>query len=105
MRLPGSIEGTANVYSATWASFIAIFRAAQIGVSQGGRVDSSPADIKTVVFPAMGCGYGRVRYSESARQMAAAYVHFLEPPLRLDRDHAARIERDVTYRDDKIVVR
>ena len=63
MRVPGSIEGSDKVYVATWASLIAVYRHKVENENQ----------INSVVFPAMGAGFGGVPYTEVARQMAAAY--------------------------------
>jgi O-acetyl-ADP-ribose deacetylase (regulator of RNase III) len=62
MRVPGSIEGTANVYSAAWAALVAIH--------EHNRGHEEP--ITTVAFPAFGTGFGGVSFDEAARQMAAA---------------------------------
>jgi hypothetical protein len=70
MRVPGSIEGTDKVYAATWAALLAI------------EAHNRAADLEigVVGFPAMGTGFGGVSFDEAARQMAAAYRHYLEPP-------------------------
>jgi O-acetyl-ADP-ribose deacetylase (regulator of RNase III) len=73
MRIPGSIAGTDAVYRATWAAFLA--------VHQWNARAERP--IETVCLPAMGCGFGAVRFDESARQMAAAYRHALHAPTTL----------------------
>lgn len=87
MRVPGSIEGTDKVYCATWASLIAIYR----------YKSQNKAPIESVAFPAMGAGFGSVPYREVARQMAAAYRHYLYPPHRMDWDMVARRQRTVHY--------
>ena len=69
MRVPGSIEGTDKVYSATWAALLAIHA----------HNRASEHKIEVAVFPAMGTGFGGVPYGEAARQMAVAYRHYLEP--------------------------
>jgi len=61
MRVPGSIDGTANVYFATFAALVAIGRHNGNGASP----------IRTVGFPAFGTGFGSVSFDEAARQMAA----------------------------------
>jgi len=73
MRVPGSIEGTDKVYAATWASLVAVYRHKAANESQ----------IETIVFPAMGAGFGGVPFTEVARQMAVAYKHYLDPPHRM----------------------
>jgi len=60
MRVPGSIEGTDKVYSATWAALLAIHA----------HNRASEHKIEVAVFPAMGTGFGGVPYGEAARQMA-----------------------------------
>ncbi len=87
MRAPGSIDGTDKVYAATRASLIAVYRHNVL------REDS----IDTVVFPAMGAGFGGVSSSEVARQMAAAYRHYLNPPHRMDWDMVALRQRAIHY--------
>lgn len=94
-RVPGSIEGTDKVYAATWASLIAVYRhKAQKG-----------DPIESVVFPAMGAGFGGVPYTEVARQMAAAYRHYLNPPHRMDWDMVANRQRTIHYDGNRQVSR
>lgn len=95
MRVPGSIDGTDKVYSATWAALLAIQAHNQSGASP----------IRTAAFPAFGTGFGGVPYREAARQMAVAYRHFLEPPHRLDWDHVIERQRAICYDDGRQVVR
>ncbi|HVK15980.1 MAG TPA: macro domain-containing protein [Fimbriiglobus sp.] len=95
MRVPGSIEGTDRVYAATWAALLAIEahnRAAEL-------------EIGVVGFPAMGTGFGGVPFDEAARQMAAAYRHYLEPPHRLDWDFVVERHKAICYDAGKQVVR
>ena len=87
MRVPGSIEGTDKVYTATWASLIAVYR----------HKAKNEAPIDSVVFPAMGAGFGGVPFTEVARQMAAAYRHYLNPPHRMDWDMVARRQKTIHY--------
>lgn len=87
MRVPGSIQGTDKVYVATWASLIAVYR--------HNLKNENP--IKSLVFPAMGAGFGGVPYLEVARQMAAAYRHYLNPPPRMDWDMVANRQRSIHY--------
>lgn len=95
MRVPGSIEGTDKVYAATWAALLAI----------QGYNRSAERRIEIVAMPAMGTGFGGVPFAEAARQMAAAYRHFLEPPHRLDWDFVAERQRAICYDGGKQVVR
>lgn len=91
MRVPGSIQGSDKVYVATWASLIAVY---QFKVA-------SPETIQTVVFPAMGAGFGGVPYSEVARQMATAYRHYLNPPPRMNWDMVAKRQKAIHYDGEK----
>lgn len=87
MRVPGNIEGTDKVYTATWAALLAIQAHNQ----------ADPHKVEVAAFPAMGTGFGGVPFDEAARQMAAAYRHFLEPPHRLDWDHVIERQRAICY--------
>ncbi|WP_231962554.1 macro domain-containing protein [Symmachiella dynata] len=95
MRVPGSIQNTDKVYAATWASLLTVYR----------HNASSDEKINTVVFPAMGAGFGGVPYLEVARQMAVAYQHYLEPPHRMDWEMVADRNKAITYDGSKQVVR
>jgi O-acetyl-ADP-ribose deacetylase (regulator of RNase III) len=94
MRVPGNIDGTDKVYSSTWAALLAI------------RTHNQQSEVKIakVAFPAMGTGFGGVPFGECARQMAAAYRHFLEPPLRFDWDFVAKRQLAICYDSGKQVV-
>lgn len=85
MRVPMAIDRTDYVYNAMWASLIEIHR--------HNRYSQTP--IALVACPGLGTGYGRVPAMESARQMALAYRHFLNPPDRLDWSVAALRQRDI----------
>jgi O-acetyl-ADP-ribose deacetylase (regulator of RNase III) len=87
MRVPGNIEGTDKVYAATWAALLAIHA----------HNLASDDTIETVAFPAMGTGFGGVPFDEAARQMAAAYRHYLDPPHRLDWDFVVDRHRAICY--------
>ncbi len=95
MRVPGSIEGTDKVYAATWAALLAV------------HAHNVAADrkIEVVAFPAMGTGFGGVPFDEAARQMAAAYRHYREPPHRLDWDFVVERHKAVCYDGDRQVAR
>jgi O-acetyl-ADP-ribose deacetylase (regulator of RNase III) len=95
MRVPGSIEGTDKVYSATWAALLAV---------QAHNV-SSDQKIEVVAMPAMGTGFGGVPFDEAARQMAVAYRHFLEPPHRLDWDWVVARQLAICYDNGRQVIR
>jgi len=87
MRVPGSIEGTDKVYVASWAAFVAAHL----------HNISTEKKIETIAFPAMGTGFGGVSFDEAARQMAAAYRHYLNPPIRLDWDHVVERHKNIAY--------
>jgi O-acetyl-ADP-ribose deacetylase (regulator of RNase III) len=95
MRVPGSIEQTDKVYSATWGALLAI-HAHNLHADQ---------KIETVAFPSFGTGFGGVSYRESARQMAAAYRHYLNPPHRLDWDWVIQRQLAICYDGREKVVR
>lgn len=95
MRVPGSIEGTDKVYTATWSALLA---AHAHNVTSERKID-------IVAFPAMGTGFGGVPFDEAARQMAAAYRHYREPPHRLDWDFVVERHKAVCYDGDRQVAR
>jgi O-acetyl-ADP-ribose deacetylase (regulator of RNase III) len=95
MRVPGSIAGTDKVYTATWAALLA--------VQAHNQTDQPP--IRTVALPAMGTGFGGVPFTEAARQMAAAYRHYLEPPHRLNWDTVIDRHKSIAYDGDRQVAR
>ncbi|MBN1911913.1 MAG: macro domain-containing protein [Pirellulales bacterium] len=95
MRVPGSIVQTDKVYSASWAAFVAVHR----------HNLQASRKIETVVFPAMGCGFGGMTFNESARQMAVAYRHYLHPPHRIDWDFVAKRNKAISYDGKRQVVR
>lgn len=101
MRMPGPIDGSDAVYRAAWAALLAIYRhnaAIRLG-------DSDEAEIATVAMPALGAGFGNVDYSEAARQMAAAYRFYLDPPHRLDWDAAIDRHRAIGFDGTQRVAR
>lgn len=87
MRVPGTIEGTDRVYTATWAALLAVMA----------HNRTAPTPINIVAMPAMGTGFGRVPYHEAARQMATAYRHLLELPHRLNWEFVAQRHRAICY--------
>lgn len=95
MRVPGGIDGTDKVYNATWAALLAIHA----------HNRASGPSIEVAAFPAMGTGFGAVPFGEAARQMAAAYRHFLEPPHRLDWDFVVERQKAIHYDGGTQVVR
>lgn len=86
MRVPSPIGGTDKVYLATWGALLAVYRH---------NVSKPERRIETVAFPAMGTGFGGVSFPEAARQMAAAYKHYLSPPHRFDWDMVIARERSI----------
>ena len=97
MRVPGSIAGTDKVYVATWAALLAVYR--------HNVAADEESEIRTVAFPAMGAGFGGVPYSEVARQMAAAWRHYLSPPHSFDWDLVIRRQKAIMYDGEKQVAR
>jgi O-acetyl-ADP-ribose deacetylase (regulator of RNase III) len=95
MRVPGNIEGTDKIYSATWAALLAIHAHNVV----------SDAKIEVAALPAMGTGFGGVAYDEAARQMAVAFRHYLDPPHRLDWDFVAQRQKAIHYDGDRQVTR
>jgi O-acetyl-ADP-ribose deacetylase (regulator of RNase III) len=94
MRVPGSIDGTDRVYSATWAALLAVYS----------HNVAAERKIETLAFPAMGTGFGGVPFDEAARQMAAAYAHYLSPPHRLDWDLVVARHKAIAYDGTRQVV-
>ena len=90
MRMPGPIAKTSNVYAATFAALTAAHR---YNVEHDG-------ELKTLVFPAMGTGFGQMEFDESARQMAVAYAHYLRPPAHPTWDGLIARERRICYDGD-----
>lgn len=95
MRVPGGIEGTDKVYNATWAALLAIHAHNRV----------SDQSIEVTAFPAMGTRFGGMPYGEAARQMAAAYRHFREPPHRLDWDFVVARQKAIHYDSGNQVIR
>ncbi len=95
MRVPACIDGTDKVYNATWAALLAIHSHNRV----------SQQKIEIAAFPAMGTGFGGTPFSEAARQMAAAYRHYLEPPHRLDWDFVIERQKAIHYDSGKQVIR
>lgn len=107
MRVPGSIAGTDKVYAATWAALLAVYRhnvSARRHSGSGGD-GGGVRPIRTVGLPAMGTGFGGVSFDEAARQMAAAYDHYLHPPHRLDWDAVVARQKAICYDGGRQVVK
>ena len=95
MRVPGNVDGTDKVYSATWAALLAVHAHNQ----------THDRKIEVVALPAMGTGFGGMSFTEAARQMAVAYRHYLEPPCGLDWDFVAHRQKAICYEGDRQVAR
>ncbi|MGU6722787.1 macro domain-containing protein [Salmonella enterica subsp. enterica serovar Pomona] len=81
MRVPLIIDGTDAVYNATRAALLAIF--------QHNKSAGEDRKIESVVFPAMGAGYGRVPPDSVARQMKLAWESFSNPPKAINWQYAS----------------
>ncbi|MEM6782526.1 MAG: macro domain-containing protein [Bacteroidota bacterium] len=101
MRMPGDITGTDAVYRATWAALLTVYH--HNSAHRRGIHNLGP--IETVVFPAMGCGFGGMDFEEAARQMAAAYRFYFDPPHRLDWDAAIARHKAVAFDGNERMVR
>lgn len=95
MRVPSGIDGTDKVYSATWAALLVVHA----------HNLAEDRKIETLAFPAMGTGFGGVPFDEAARQMAAAYRHYLSPPHRLDWDFVIERQKAILYDGSSKVVK
>ncbi len=94
MRTPTSIDGTDKIYAATWAALLAVHA----------HNSAAAEKIQTVAFPAFGTGFGQTPYGEAARQMAAAYTHYLDPPTHLDWDTVIARQKAICYDQGKRMV-
>lgn len=101
MRMPGPIDGSDAVYRAAWAALLAVYH--HNAAARRGR--SEAPEIATVAMPALGTGFGGMDFSEAARQMAAAYRFYLDPPHRLDWDAALRRHRAIGFDGPQRVAR
>ncbi|EOM8192703.1 macro domain-containing protein [Salmonella enterica] len=81
MRVPLIIDGTDAVYNATRAALLAIF--------QHNKSAGEDRKIESVVFPAMGAGYGQVPPDSVARQMKLAWESFSNPPKAINWQYAS----------------
>ena len=91
MRIPMPIARTDYVYSAMWATLVAVYRHNQ----------NSPAmPIYSLACPGLGTGTGYVPYHEAARQMALAYQFYLNPPSYLDWHVADQRQGCIRYGGD-----
>lgn len=73
MRVPMPITATDDVYKATWAMLLAVWR--------HNRDTEDP--ISTVACPGLGTATGGVSPRSAARQMSRAYHHFISPPSQI----------------------
>jgi O-acetyl-ADP-ribose deacetylase (regulator of RNase III) len=90
MRAPLPITRTDNVYQAMWAMLLAVHR--------HNRTDETP--IEVIACPGLGTATGRVPPEEAARQMAAAYQHYLSPPTRMSWAYAKMRQMAVGFGGD-----
>ncbi|ECK2348639.1 phage tail protein [Salmonella enterica] len=81
MRVPLIIDGTDAVYNATRAALLAIF--------QHNKSAAEYKKIKSVVFPAMGAGYGQVPPDSVARQMRLAWDGFINCATEINWQYAS----------------
>ena len=95
MRVPSGIDGTDKVYSATWAALLAVHA----------HNVAEDRKIETLAFPALGTGFGGVPFEEAARQMSAAYCHYLSPPHRIDWDFVVERQKAILYDGSTKVVK
>jgi O-acetyl-ADP-ribose deacetylase (regulator of RNase III) len=95
MRVPSGIDGTDKVYVAAWSALLAVHA----------HNVTDERKIETVAFPALGTGFGGVPFYEAARQMAAAYRHYLNPPHRLNWDFVVERHKAICYDGGKQVVK
>lgn len=87
MRVPLSIQYTDNIYLAMWSMLLAVRKHNQL----------SDKKINIVACPGLGTGYGRVPFTEAARQMVLAYKHFLHPPERIDWAYAELRQEKIRF--------
>lgn len=72
MRVPGSIEGTHNVYYA--------FRSLLLSVIKHNEISSEP--IKSELCPGLGTGIGGMSEHKASRQMLYAYKQLLDGAIK-----------------------
>jgi O-acetyl-ADP-ribose deacetylase (regulator of RNase III) len=87
MRVPMNISHTDNVYLAMWSMLLAVRKFNQ----------SADRKIEVIACPGLGTGYGRVPFTEAARQMALAYKNFLNPPDMLLAGFARERQRNIRF--------
>jgi len=87
MRVPMNIDGTDNVYLATWATLKAVKEANE----------KENAGISSLVFPAFGTGTGGINHLEAGNQIRIAIQYFLEPPEYINRSMAQARQEAVSY--------
>ncbi|PIJ48973.1 phage tail protein [Erwinia sp. OLTSP20] len=87
MRVPQAVDGTDAVYNAT--------RAALLAIHQHNLNATDDKKIRTVVFPAMGAGCGRVPPESVARQMLLAWQSVILPTRNISWQYATERQRAV----------
>jgi O-acetyl-ADP-ribose deacetylase (regulator of RNase III) len=90
MRAPMPITRTDNIYRAMWAMLLA--------VRLHNRTSGRP--VRKVACPGLGTATGRTPANEAARQMAAAWRHFLSPPRRISWPYAITRQQAVGFGGD-----
>lgn len=87
MRTPLDIRNTDNVYLAMWAMLRVVHH----------HNASADRKIEIVACPGLGTGVGLVPYDQAARQMALAYVNYLNPPQRITWGYASERQYRVGF--------
>lgn len=87
MRIPMNIDGTDNVYLASWATILEVHRMNEI----------ENARISTLVLPAFGTGTGGVSHLEAGTQIKLAIEHYLKPPQYINPSFAQIRHERVYY--------
>ncbi|HVU13232.1 MAG TPA: macro domain-containing protein, partial [Phototrophicaceae bacterium] len=90
MRVPMIIAHTDNVYKAMWALLLAVRQ----------HNTSAERTIEIIACPGLGTGVGKVPFRQAAKQMAAAYRHFLNPPTFITWGFAGERQLQVRYGGD-----
>jgi len=87
MRVPMNISGTDHVYSATWATLLAVRR----------HNHARNRKIESLLCPAFGAGTGGVSGIEVGFQIKLAYQHIRRPPSIINPSFAQSRQDEVYY--------
>lgn len=87
MRVPLNIQHTDNVYLAMWSMLLAVRQHNEI----------SERKINIIACPGLGTGYGRMPFTEAARQMALAYNNYLNPPQGITWRYAGERHKSIRF--------